>query len=602
MKRFLFILCYICIAFPVFSQEEKLAEEYMMQGNFAQAASIYEKIYQKENYSEKYYRKLIDVYKTAQNSAAIEDLAQKQMKRFPSEVWYKIEYGQILEKKGESKAAKKAYDDALKNMPVFPDMVKRAASAFQQAGRLDYAMQAYEKGESASGKNYFALERGELYFSNGQFDLASKTFIDAVKENSKFLNPLKSVLSTYLEDDPQAPFQMSLKTHLLKEAQSNPNDALFNELLYWQFMQQRNFNLAFVQAKAIDKRKNTFGAEVLELGNIARENDDFDMAIQCYEYVVNKGSSFLYYNLAKSELVRTMRSRFDKGYGTSKEDIEKLHNLYENIISELKVQDASAPLVIDFADLMAFYENKAQEGLDLLELLLQSPNISRQNKAEAKMKKADILVFLGDMWEPTLLYGQVEKDLKNDLQGQEAKFRSARLAYFRQEFEFAHDQMKVLKASTSKLFSNDAMWLSHLITDNLGRDSIRAPLQYFSRADLAFYQNQNDLALGILDTLLHFYPEHNIGDEVLYRKAQIYSKMGRYADAVNSLEKVWVKFKEEVLVDDALFMAADLYHFKLNNPEKAMELYEKIMLEHKDSLFVAEARKRYRLLRGDALN
>lgn len=602
MKRLFLLICTFSLVGVLWGQDEKLADQYMQQGDFKQAAALYEKVFVKSNYSEDVFRKLADAYRNDANSNALEDLYLKQAKRFPTDVWYRIAYGELLEKKGDTKAAKKSYEEALKNVSNIPDRLKRAASSFQMAGRLDYAMLVYEKGEAHSGKYFYALERAEIYYSNKQYDLASRVMIDAVKSDLRYLPQVKSALTTYLEDEADGPFQNAWKTVLLKEAQANPSEYLFNELLYWQFLQQRNFNSAFTQAKAIHKRKKNAGQEVMELALVARDNSDYDMAIECLEYLLQQGNNNSMYFDAKNQLVITMRMKFDKGYAGSKEEIQKLAQLYKSTIDEMGVTTNTAILVVDYADLLTFYLNKPEEGLDWVDKVLENSSVTRASKAEAKLKKADILIFMGDMWEPTLLYGQVEKEFKNDIQGQEAKFRSARLSYFREEFEYAHDQMKVLKASTTKLFSNDAMWLSHLITDNLGRDSIRAPLQFFSKADLAFYQNQNQRALEILDTLLYFYPQHNIGDEVLYRKAQILSKLGNYSQAVVELEKLWTQFPDEVLNDDALFMAADLYQFKLQNLNKAMELYEKIVLEHKDSLFVSEARKRYRFLRGDQLN
>ena len=600
MRCIIFLLLFI--PFRVFAQDERLADAYMSQGEYSQAAAIYEQLYSKNQYSERYHRKLLDVYRSWGKDDMVESLMQKQAKRFPEMVWYKIEYGALLEKKGESRQAKKLYDDALKNMPFFPDQVKRTASAFQQMGKTDYALQVYEKGEKQGGSHFYAFEKADLYYTLKQYALVSETLLQALKSDMQLLSPLKSTLSTYLEDDPDGPFQVEWKKAVLKEAQNNPSESMYNELLYWQYMQQMQFNQAFIQAKAIDKRQKGGGREVFELGAISRENGDYDMAVYCFEYIVDKGVSSIYYQTSKTELVRTMRIKLDKGYAEDKEALSKLHVLYQQTLDEMGLGDHTALLMVDYADLMAFYEEDPESGIRLLNQILASANVSRIKKAEAKLKLADIMLFTGDMWEPTLLYGQVEKEFKNDLPGQEAKFRSARLAYFREEFEFAHEQMKVLKASTSKLFSNDAMWLSHLITDNLGRDSIRAPLQFFSKADLAFYQNQHNRAIQLLDSLIYFYPDHHIGDEVLFRKAQIYSKIGLYKEAADALEKVWTAFPTEVLVDDALYMAADIFQFQLNNTERAMQLYEKIMLEHKDSIFVAEARKRYRILRGDKLN
>jgi len=601
--RYLFLVFTWCFTLTFsFAQDEKLAQEYYNQGKFELAAPIYEKLYTRYAYGETYFRKLQDCYRQAGDKAALESLLQKQAKRFDEDVWYKVEYGVLLEAAGDAKAARKQYDEALKKLPAFPDKVKKTAAAFQQAGKNDYALACFEKGESFSGKGYYAFEKADIQMRLQEYNTASKTLLSALKADVTLLSSLKTALSTWLEDDPQGPFQTAFRTELLREIQADPNAAVLSELLMWQYIQQRNYEAAFIQAKALDKRSRGFGEEVYKLGRIAAENEQFDLAVRCFEYVVDKGPEYLLYPAARTDLVRTMHAKFAKGYSADPADIQKLDNLYQSAINEMGISNNTASIVIDYADLCCFYQNNPDKAIGLLQQVLQSNGITPRLKADAKLKLADVLVFTGDMWEPALLYGQVEKEFKNDIPAQEAKFRNARLAYFREEFEYAQGQMKVLKASTSKLFSNDAMWLSHLITDNLGRDSIRAPLQFFSKADLKFYQNQNREALEILDTLLYFYPSHHIGDEVYFRKAQILMKMGKYAEAYAQLDLLIQKFPSEVLIDDALFMAADIQEFQLKNTQLAMQLYERILLEHKDSLFVAEARKRYRQLRGDVLN
>ncbi|WP_424516427.1 tetratricopeptide repeat protein, partial [Psychroserpens sp.] len=54
--------------------------------------------------------------------------------------------------------------------------------------------------------------------------------------------------------------------------------------------------------------------------------------------------------------------------------------------------------------------------------------------------------------------------------------------------------------------------------------------------------------------------------------------------------------------DDALYYLAELYENELDQPEKAKALYETIIFKHQDSIYFIEARKRFRLLRGDAIN
>ena len=57
-----------------------------------------------------------------------------------------------------------------------------------------------------------------------------------------------------------------------------------------------------------------------------------------------------------------------------------------------------------------------------------------------------------------------------------------------------------------------------------------------------------------------------------------------------------------MLADDALFTTAKIYQEKFNNKEKAMELYREVLQKYPGSIYGAEARKRFRNLRGDTIN
>ena len=54
--------------------------------------------------------------------------------------------------------------------------------------------------------------------------------------------------------------------------------------------------------------------------------------------------------------------------------------------------------------------------------------------------------------------------------------------------------------------------------------------------------------------------------------------------------------------DDALFKLAELNELYLNDKEKAKQLYQDMLTKYPGSIYVVEARKRYRNLRGDIIN
>jgi hypothetical protein len=59
------------------------------------------------------------------------------------------------------------------------------------------------------------------------------------------------------------------------------------------------------------------------------------------------------------------------------------------------------------------------------------------------------------------------------------------------------------------------------------------------------------------------------------------------------------KYKEEIRCDNSIYELAKMYDYQLNDKAKAQELYYKLFTEFTGSTFVVDARKRYRVLRGD---
>jgi tetratricopeptide (TPR) repeat protein len=85
-------------------------------------------------------------------------------------------------------------------------------------------------------------------------------------------------------------------------------------------------------------------------------------------------------------------------------------------------------------------------------------------------------------------------------------------------------------------------------------------------------------------------------------QAKLYENTKQYLQAESNYKKIVETWREDILIDDAIYMLAELYMNHLNQEDKAKELYEKIIFDHADSIYFVEARKKYRALRGDEIN
>ena len=326
----------------------------------------------------------------------------------------------------------------------------------------------------------------------------------------------------------------------------------------------------------------------------------YEQGVEALNYLIAKGEKSRYYIPAKIDLLNVKTIQLTKG-NLNKTELIDLENDYESLLKEFGRSSGTAFAIRQLANLQAFYLKKPAVAADNLQKLLELPGITPVIIAQTKLELGDIYTLSGEPWEAALIFGQVEKSFSNEVYGQEAKFKNSRLAYFQGDFLWAKAQLDILKSSTSQLIANDALNLSLLISDNLQNENDTAALKKYSEAELNIFKNQQEKAFEILDSINILFPTNSLADDILMVKSKMYINTSKFDQAVENLQTIITNFSTELWGDDALFILADIYETKLNQPEKAIELYQRIIDDYSGSLYIIEARKRFRQLRGDKL-
>ncbi|MEL6941519.1 MAG: tetratricopeptide repeat protein, partial [Bacteroidota bacterium] len=374
----------------------------------------------------------------------------------------------------------------------------------------------------------------------------------------------------------------------------------YPELLSWIFIQEEDYAKALRQVRALDRKLNENGGRVYQLAEIAYNAKDYDAAIDAYDYIVEKkGVTSSFYLNAKQQSLRAKRNRLIEGFDFSREDLLALEQEYDTFLDEFGRTKRTATIILELAELQAFHLNNLDKPIQLLSEMLEYPNVNRFTLANAKIRLADFYLMQGEVWEATLLYSQVDKEFKEDLMGHEARYRNAKLSYYAKDFQWAQAQFDVLKASTSRLIANDAIDMSVFIMDNMGLDTTTVPLEIYANAELLVFQNKFEEAFAKMEKLSLKFPEHGLQDDILYLQAKINLKQGKYEEAAANFQRIMDEHGEEIRADNAMFELAGLYENQLNDIEKAKALYETLFIDFSGSTFAVEARKRYRILRGD---
>jgi tetratricopeptide (TPR) repeat protein len=390
-----------------------------------------------------------------------------------------------------------------------------------------------------------------------------------------------------------------VRTELLKAAQRYPDDTIFPEMLVWYFTQEKDFSSAFIHARSLDLRSKGIGLNIMELGNTAAANDDLETAMDCYGYVAAKGVDSPYFFTARNELLQVRFHALTKETPPNFEGLTLLEEDYAASIRDLGVKSETSIMLKNQAHILAFFLDRGDEGMAIMEEVLSIPGLNTRVAAVCKLELGDIYVFENLVWDASLLFSQVILDFKDDPLGHEAKFRNARISYYTGDFAWAQTQLNALKASTSKLISNDAINLILLITDNFNIDTIVEPMEMYARADLLIMQRRYGEAVSTLDTLVKNWPGHALEDEILMLKGDLSLQNGDVDSALTYYQEVVDLHFDDITGDDALYNLAVIYDVKLNDLVNAQALYEKLIFEFSGSLHVIEARKRYRELKGE---
>ncbi len=590
MKKLIVIIALFFAGFNYAQSNFFLAEDYFRQGEYNKAAQLYETLLKKSPFNTTYMKRLVTCFQETDQFQRSEEILRSALQKNPSQKYLLVEIGFNFERQQKKELALKEYEKALLAIDKSPSLGGMIGRMFQQNNLLDNAIEAYNKTMTLNPNLNYQFQVAQIYGEKGDFDKMFNSYIALIEKNENYIGTVQRFASRYITDDPSNKNNISFKRALLKTSISNPKN-VWNELLSWLFTKQKEYSKALIQEKALFRRNPDFIGGISKLGKIAFNDKDFSASKKCYQFFL-ENTNFIDAKI-QAELY-ILKSSIEL-----KE--ENLSDRFQQVFSKYGLNKNTIPLQITYADYLTFQRNKPEEAEKVLEKALTFPS-SKFQQARIKLKIGEVLVFTNRFNKALIYFSQVQTKLKNHPLSQEARFKVAQTSYFKGDFKWAMAQLKVLKGSTTQLIANDAADLFLVISDNEPRDSIPSGLNEFSKADLLSFQNRNQEAIALYSELIKNYQGREIEDESLYNQALLFVKENQIENAITNLLKVVAINKEGILVDDAYYQLAEIYRIHRKDQEKASEYYQKIIFEYPSSIYLVDARKKYRELRGDNVN
>ena len=573
--------------------DEQLAAQYFRDQEYDKARDLYKSLYEK-SYQNYYLQQYVECLIQLKDYDEAEKALKKYLKDDPTNSKYTADLVYVYKLQDKNDKARKCLNKVLDDLPANGAVIRNFSYAFQGRGLYDMALAILDKGNQLlEGKETFYMDMAYINQSMVNYQEAFRLYFLELEVHPGQYNNIQNRLQTLLFYDVNHSIADELRIALLQQTQAKPDNLEYAHLLTWFALQQEDYDIALAQCLSIDRRTHDQDAQINNLSGICLNNKQFDVAREGYAYIVDKGKSSPYYGQALTGVIKADYLKLKAANSTDTKAYEKLTKRIDEAYTEVNTNDLTRLTLIK-ADILTYQLDKTEEAVALLTRTIENVG-GKQDKAELKLKLADIYLYEDEVWEATLLYSQVDKSLKEEPLGHEARYKNAQLRYFIGEYEWAESQLKVLKAATSKLIANDAMTLSLVIKDNLEVDTTGTELNRLARADYRIYQQREDEALALLDDIIAS------GNEIskphaLFRKAEIEEKRKAFETAETLFLQIVEQYPESYMADAALMHTALIEQNELKDKESAKQHYEKLIDEYPTSIYTAQAKKNYRKL------
>lgn len=596
--RGIIIVIFLFLSLVGSAQSAELAVSYFRKGEYEKAILLYKPLFENNPIRQDYFKSLVTCYQQLDSFQEAQQLIEEQMQRFPEQSYLNVELGYNYQLQDRFTEAGTYYDLALDQVRRNPGYAFMIGRSFRQNHLLDRALETYKIAKELNPKLNTEISEAQIYGEKGEFETMFTLYLDLVDKNENYFSTVQRYVAKFISTDKNEPNNVLFRKLLLKRAQTDPKDA-WNILLSWLFMQQEDYDKALTQEKSLFKRNPGSLERVNEIGYLSFENEDYETAEKAFEYMLSQKDVAVIDKktimIAEIFLLKMEHTSLDK-----KVDNNDIELQFEALVENYGYGSETIELHLAFADFLTFEMGNPQKAIQHLEKTATVTK-ARIEKGMIEMKTADILVFDDKFNQALIIYSKIQYDLKNSELAQEARFKVARTSYFKGDFEWAQNQLNVLKSSTSQLIANDALDLSLKISNNLEKDSVNQGLQLFAKAELLAFQRKYEQAVDTLNYVLKEYKGRGIEDDALYSLSGYYIELEDYEAAENNLLSILDYHPESLLYDDAIFALGKLYRDHLNQTEKAKSMFERIIFEFPSSIYLVDARAAFRKLRGDEI-
>lgn len=582
-----------------------LAQSYEQQNDFAKAQKIYEDLYQKDPNNINYFNSLNRVYTQQKNFAASILIIENRSKNNPGDISLIGQLGSTYYMNGNYEKAYMIWDEPLKNQNADQMAFRIIANYAIERRAFDKAIEILEKGKPKTNDPFiFSMDLANLYSLTMRYDKAAEEYCSILEKSPTQLSAIQSKILSYINK----PDALENTIKVVEKKRNNDNPAILF-LLARLYTEQKGFEKAFEIYSELDSKQQSQGGELYNFAEFVFREGEFEIALQIYKTIIEGYPDSKIVSSAKLGYAKSQEAILREKFLLSIDDwktyslpprldsktVEPAISAFEEITKIYSHSEVAIESYLRMAQIKFRLQNDIAEAKEYLDIIIKNYPMSRF-AIDAYLDLAEINLIEGDIDRSEQLYeealnlrsGQIE--MKN-----EAHFHLAKIKAYKGNFDKAKTHLSEILKNLKDNFANDAIEFS-LLMNSAKNDS--SNLLLFSEAEILAERMLFEKAKQKYDLIAQDQKAFMFNSICKLRSAQMEIALNNYASAVLMLNEISKEKEKNIYSDKALYLLGNIFEFALKEIPKAIDSYEKLLLQFPGSIYLDKARERILFLRS----
>ena len=594
----------------------RLAQSFEQAGEWERAVSIYEALHEADSANYVFFDGLRRCYTQLKEYGKAVDLVQRRLTLQPHDQNLLSALGGLYFQMGDEQRADSLWHAVINSDPKNANLYRLVVSQMIEHREYERAIQFYLAGRAAIGvQGLFVNDLASLYMVLQRYEPATKELLSLLEAQPEQLSLVESRLSSFTGRDVGR--HAALKV-VQAEVDRAPDDLQMQRLLAWLYMEGKEYDSALARYEIVDRLSNAGGLELYQFAQLAMQEKAYFSAAKAFREAIDAHPTqgfVLSARFGYAHAIEELSQRSDTVSGFAAHSMpgeERVPpgrvletqpssrgaiQLYESIIAdEPKSEIAMQSLYrIGLIRYHRFFDlNGALEALERA----RDPHLNTNLSSQVTAAIAEVRIAMGDLDQAREEYQNLLRRSRGEYHDQ-ALFHLAELDYFEAKFDSAATKLQTITANVNTDLTNDALQLLYFIQEN--KTTNPTALAEFAKADLLMRERKYSEALAQFEDVLKQYPAALLDDDGMMKIGELQLLLNHDQEALKVFQQIVEDMPTSILRDRAQMRIGEIYEKRLKDKAKAIEAYEQVLIHYPTSLYLEEARKKIRLLRGDAL-